>query len=245
MNKTLIAVCAVLGLAGCKELQPVLDQVKPVLKEQMGQQGGITSLQMAEAIKQALSQGLGDSVSLLGKAQGFSLSELYRIPLPQQLDKPATILRQLGQGSRVDEFEARLNLAAEQSVAQAKPIFSAAVKSMTISDALNIMQGPDNAATVYFQGRTENSLRQAFQPIIQKATAETGLTSTYKKLADKIRLYAPAYASQLVDIDQYVLDKAMFSLFDRIGHEEKLIREQPLKRSTELMKTVFGHFDKR
>jgi hypothetical protein len=245
MKKPLLLLIPVLSLTACKELQPVLDQVKPVLQEQMGQPGGISSAQMAEAIKQALDQGLGDSVGLLGKAQGFALSDLYRIAMPQQLEKPATILRQLGQGDRVDEFEARLNLAAEQSVAKARPIFTAAVKGMTISDALNIMQGPDNAATRYFQGRTENSLRQAFTPIIQKATAETGLTSSYKKLSDKIRIYAPAYASSLVDIDDYVLDKAMFALFDRIAVEEKLIREQPLKRTTELMKTVFGHFDKR
>ena len=243
--KVPLIILLTLSLSACKELQPVLDQVKPLLEQPSGQDSSaFTTRQMVDAIKQALTQGVGDSVNLLGKARGFSMSDIYRIPIPAGLQKPAEVLRQLGQGKRVDEFEQRLNQAAEQSVAKAMPVFSEAVRSMSVGDALGIMQGAENSATIYFRDRTEVKLRSQFLPIIQSATAKTGLTSTYKSLSEKIATYVPQYKSKLVDIDNYVLDNAMDALFHRIAIEEKLIRENPAKRTTELMKSVFGHFSR-
>lgn len=232
-------------LSGCKELEPMLDKVKPLL-EQRSSEGstGITTASVIDAIKQALAQGVGDSVNLLGSNRGFSLSDVYRISIPESLNKPADLLRKLGQGRQVDEFEDRLNLAAEQSVGKAIPVFTSAIKQMSVDDALNIMQGSDNAATVYFKSKTESSLRDQFMPIIRSATDQTGLTSSYKSLASNISKVAPSYGSQMVDIDEYVLGNAMDALFDRIAIEEKMIREQPAKRSTELMKSVYGHFSR-
>lgn len=234
----------VFTLTGCKELQPMLDKVKPLLEENSATSSGITTTDMINAIKQALSQGVSDSVNLLGSAKGFSLSNVYRIPVPQQLAKPAKLLRKVGQGKYVDEFESRLNRAAEQSVAKAIPVFTAAIKNMTVKDAINIMQGSDDAATVYFKSKTVTKLRKQFLPIIQTATGQTGLTGSYKSLNKKISRVAPSYGNKLVDIDNYVLDKAMDALFDRISIEEKLIRDNPAKRTTELMKTVYGYFEK-
>jgi hypothetical protein len=197
-----------------------------------------------EAIKQALGQGVGDSINLLGSAQGFSLSDIYHISIPEQLEKPAGLLRKLGQGKQVDDFESRLNLAAEESVKKALPVFSAAISNMSVDDALSIMKGSENAATVYFKGKTEATLRSEFLPIIQEATGATGLTSSYKSLTSKISSVAPGYSDKLVDIDEYVLGNAMDALFDRVAQEEKMIRQDPAKRGTDLMKSVYGYFSK-
>lgn len=242
----LLVVIIATSVSACKELDPVLDQVKPLLGQQGGSTSkGITTANMIEAIKQALAQGVGDSVNLLGSAKGFSLSDVYHIPLPQQLEKSADILRKFGQGKYVDEFESRLNLAAEQSVSKAIPVFTSAIKKMSVDDALNIMKGNDNAATLYFKDKTELTLRNKFLPIIQSATDQTGLTSSYKSLNKKISSVAPFYSNKLVDIDDYVLGKAMSALFDRIAIEEKMIRDDPAKRGTELMKSVYGYFAKK
>ncbi len=245
MSATVMVLTILISVSACKELEPVIDQIKPILKEQAGGSStGITTANMIDAIKQALSQGVGDSVNLLGSAKGFSLSDVYHIPVPQQLDKPAELLKKFGQGKYVDEFENRLNTAAEQSVSKAIPVFTNAIKEMTVDDALNIMKGEDDAATTYFKSKTEATLRAKFLPIIKSATDKTGLTSSYKSLNQKISSVAPFYSNKMVDIDEYVLGNAMNALFDRISIEEKLIRDNPAKRTTELMKTVFGHFAK-
>ena len=225
--------------------EPVIDDVRAIIKpgSSNSSSSSITQAQMVEAIRQALSQGVHDSINLLGALQGFNLSQLYHIPIPDKLSKPADLLRKLGQADKVDAFELRLNQSAEQAVKQSADIFTSTIQKMSVKDALNIMQGPNNAATAYFRQHTEASLRERFLPIISKATDQTGLSSTYKSV-DKLinRMYPGSHYT--IDIDDYVLDHAMDALFDRIAVEEKLIREQPVKRTTELMKTVFGYFAK-
>ena len=244
MQRFFFALAIIAGLAACKELEPILDKVKPIIEQQTQSTDQFSSGQIGEAIKQALAQGVGDSVDLLSRVNGFSLSEVYRIPIPQQLEKAADVLRKFGQGRQVDEFEDRLNLAAEQSVEKAIPVFTSAITEMTLVDAIGLMKGADNAATLYFKDKTEATLRSKFRPIIKSATDKTGLTSSYKSLTGKISSIAPAYSAQLVDIDDYVLNHALDALFDRIAIEEKLIRDEPAKRSTELMKAVYGHFSR-
>jgi transketolase len=258
MRKQTIAytLCIFIGLLminSCSQLEPVVEKAKPVLEKvkkavsskSTGSTPGmqITTEQMAQAIKEALSQGVNDSIYLLGALEGFNLSDLYHIPIPEKLNKPAELLRKLGQGKKVDEFELRLNRSAQQAVKQSTDIFTSAIQQMSVKDALNILQGADNAATTYFRQRTESSLRERFMPIISKATDQTGLTSTYKTLDQSINKIYPDN-TYTIDIDNYVMDHAMGALFDSIAVEEKLIRQQPVKRTTELMKTVFGHFQK-
>lgn len=229
-----------------EKAQPVIDEVKEIIKPGSTKASSapkITQAQMVGAIKQALSQGVNDSIYLLGALEGFNLSELYHIPIPEKLSKPAELLRKLGQSDKVDEFELRLNRSAQQAVKQSADIFTSAIQQMSVKDALTIMQGAQNAATLYFRQHTETALRQRFLPVISRATDQTGLTSTYKTIDQSINKIYPAN-SYTVDIDNYVLDHAMDALFDRIAVEEKLIREQPVKRTTELMKTVFGYFAK-
>ena len=244
----LVFIMLLLALAACKDLAPAMEKIKPVLDridQSMGQSQDdsdrITTAQMIAAIKEALGQGVDDAVSLLGRAQGFQLNSLYHIGLPSSLEKPADLLRKIGQGAKVDEFENRLNSAASAAVKQATPVFSDAIRTMSVDDALGILQGKENAATVYFRSKTESQLRQRFLPIINTATDQTGLTRAYKTLNSSLQTVAPS-SQYTVDIDQYVMDHAMDALFDRIAVEEKLIREQPLKRTTELMKNVFGYF---
>ncbi|MDJ0833920.1 MAG: DUF4197 family protein [Gammaproteobacteria bacterium] len=235
-------------LAGCQELaqsvekvRPVIEQVETAIQQAEVEEETISSQQMIAAIKQALDQGVDDAVNLLGAAQGFQSSARYRIAMPEQLQQPAELLRQFGLGSKVDLFQARLNDAATAAVKQASPVFVAAIEQMSVKDALAILQGADNAATLYFRRNTEQQLRQQFAPVIQRATEQNRVVQAYKSLNSSIQLVSPS-SEYTVDIDQYVMDQALAALFDRIAREEKLIREQPVKRTTELMQKVFGKF---
>lgn len=243
---------AVRGSDAVRQVEPVLRETTEKVRKQTGRitgaingdssGPGFSQQEMAAAIKQALDQGVNDSIYLLGYLEGFNLSNRYRIPLPPQLDKPASLLRKLGQGDQVDEFEERMNQAAKLAVKQAAPVFTRAIQQMTVGDALDILQGPQDAATRYFRRVTEADLRQRFQPIIENATNQTGLTRSYKSLTRSVSRLAPQLSGYTVDLDGYVLGHALDALFDRIAVEERLIREQPAKRSTELMQKVFGYF---
>lgn len=262
-----IALLLLLPLTACEQLKPVIDEVRPAVEEAMqkddskqstppssgtspttstSQSSGPVSpstRQIIAAIKQALGQGVDDAIYLLGSLEGFNLGQKYHIPLPDKLEKPAELMNKLGQGDKVEKFEERLNQAAKQAVKQASPIFKSAIENMTVKDALGIINGQDNAATRYFRRTTESGLRAEFSPIIQQVTDQTGLTRSYKSFNRTVSSLSPGLSGYTVDIDDYVLEKSMDALFDRIAIEEKLIRQDPVNRTTDLLEQVFGYFE--
>lgn len=234
MKNKLIAPAAALLLAGCAGLPPELGSV-------LGAAGGAAPLsehEIAAGLKEALAVGTERAVARVGVRDGFWLNRDVNIPLPESLRKVEKTLRTFGQGAKVDEFHLSLNRAAEAAAPEAAAIFGDAIRAMTLADARQILQGPNDAATDYFRGRTHATLAARFQPIVAKATASVGATKKYKDLSARVTKVMPGY--ELQDIDAYVTDKALAGLFRTLAAEELKIRQDPAARSTELLKRVFG-----
>lgn len=138
----------------------------------------------------------------------------------------------------MDEFTTTVNRAAEQAVLAAAPIVGDAVREMSIADARHILTGPDDAATAYFRDHTSEELTTAMLPIVRKATANAGVTRSYKRMLDKAGALGEALGGN-VDLDEYVTDKTLDGLFLKLADEERNIRRNPAARSTELLKKVF------
>lgn len=204
------------------------------------QSAGLTSQQVTEGLKEALSQGIDAAIGKLGTLNGFFANELVKISLPPSLASLESPLRRLGQGKVVDEFVLTLNRAAEQAVPETAAVFSQTLKAMTLEDAMGILQGPDDAATEYFRSHGGEALKARILPIVEQATAAAGVTSAYKQLMSYAGPIKGLVDSQSLDLDGYVTDKALDGLFLVIAQEEKRIREDPAARTTELLKQVFG-----
>ena len=114
------------------------------------------------------------------------------------------------------------------------------VTSMTIEDAKGILNGPDDAATTYLRKVGGEQMRQRIAPIVSEATDRTGVTRQYKQLFDKMGFLNQVLDPDDYDIDKYVTGKTMDGLFFMIAEEEKKIRENPVERTTDLLKKVFG-----
>ena len=120
---------------------------------------------------------------------------------------------------------------------------------MTFADAKAILTGPNDAATQYFRKTTQTSLLNSFLPIVKTATEKVGVTASYKQMIGKVNTVqtlgslmgtkTSALLNQ-ADLDSYIANKAMDGLFKRVADEEKRIRENPLERTTDLLKKVFG-----
>jgi hypothetical protein len=203
--------------------------------------------QVATALKEALGNGLQLAVSTLGHNDGFLTNLEVKIPLPQKLQSAEKMLHALKQDELVDDFVATMNHAAEQAVPQAASVFGDAVKQMSIDDAKNILTGPDDAATQFFRRTTQTNLYARFLPIVQAATAKTGVTSAYKKMMGEVNssktfgsLTTRYLGSDALDIDAYVTNKSLDSLFKMVADEEKNIRQNPAARTTDLLQKVFS-----
>lgn len=200
----------------------------------------LSQTEIANGLKEALSKGVNQAVANLGKEGGFLNNAAVKIPMPPQLHQVESALRAVGQSKLADEFVATMNHAAEQAVPVAAHVFAGAITSLTAADAKSILTGPDDAATQYFRKTSETQLHEQFLPIVKDATAKTGVTAAYKKLLAQAGPVTAFLGQDAGDLDGYVTKKSLDGLFKMVAAEEKTIRENPVARTTDLLKKVFG-----
>ena len=205
----------------------------------LGQQGGLSDAKIGSGLKEALKVGTENTVNLTGHQDGYFMNQAIKILMPSKLQSLEKGLRAVGYGSQVDEFILSMNRAAERAAPAAKKIFWDAIGEMTFDDAHKILSGGDTAATEYFKGKTTGRLTATFRPVVEKATNEVGVTRQYKDLVGRAEAI-PFLKVESLDVDNYVVGKALDGLFHVLGEEERKIRTNPTARVTDLLKEVFG-----
>lgn len=200
----------------------------------------ITEGEAAQGIREALDQGVGRGIGFLNKTDGFFGNEFYKLLLPAEAKRIENTLRNLGMGSMVDKAILQINRAAEDAVGFARPIFVDAIRQITITDALNIIKGPRDAATQYFREKTTEKLIAAFLPIIKSSLDKFSATKYYGDVINTYNSFPTTINKINPDLPSYVVGKAVDALFDQIGKEEANIRANPVARTTEILRKVFG-----
>jgi hypothetical protein len=205
-----------------------------------GAWGGLLSEADASVgVKTALERGATVAVDLLGRPDGFLKNPKVTIPLPGVLKDAAQILKFTGQQKKVDELVTAMNRAAESAVPHAQALLIAAVKSLSVADAVKIVRGGDTAVTQYFSGKTRAPLGERFLPIVTEATERVSLAEKYNAVAGKASGLG-LVKKEDANIQQYVTRKALDGLYWMIGEEEKKIRRDPVGTGSDILSKVFG-----
>lgn len=199
----------------------------------------LTTAEVVEGLKEALVNGISKGSDQVSQLDGYFKNPEIKIPFPPDVKKVEDKLRQLGLGSEVDKFIVTLNRGAEDAAKEAKPIFIAAIKQMTIEDAWAILRGDPDAATQYLMRTTSPLLKEKFSPVIQNSLNKVNATKYYSEIITRYNSI-PFVQKVNPDLNEYATDMAMKGLFNMIAKEEKNIRENPVARTTELLKRVFG-----
>lgn len=202
--------------------------------------GSVSEKEAGMGIKEALEQGVVKGIGFLNKKDGFFGNEVYKVLLPPDAQKIEKVLRNVGMGNKVDQAILAINRGAEDAVGYAKPIFVDAIKEMTLTDAVNILKGPKDGATQYFKKKTTEKLIAAFFPVIKTSLDKVDATKYYADLVNTYNKFPTTFRKVNPDLTSYVVGKAVDALFDQIAKEEANIRANPLARTTELLKKVFG-----
>ena len=196
----------------------------------------------ASGLREALQLGTMRAVDELGRSDGFlrSTESDVRIELPGELRSAGRLMRNLGQGRLVDEFETSMNRAAEAAVPLAKDAFVEAVKAMSFGDVWDVLTGGDHAATDYLRERAGPRLAESFRPIVSEKLRLVGATRDFDELMQRTAALPFGGGKALFDLDEYVTDEALDGLFRVVAREEEAIRKNPIRRGTALLRKVFG-----
>jgi len=200
----------------------------------------ITDSELVAGFKQALEIGTKKAVELASRPGGFLNNPEIRIPLPGKLQSAADMLKRFGLGSQVEAFEKSMNQAAEQAAKEALPVFTQAVKEMTFEDAKKLWKGGDTSITEYFKNKTFKTLYARFKPVVHSRVEQVGVTQYYNNLISNPAVKGLVGNTDL-DLDHYVTNKTLEGLFKLLAQQEKEIRSNPVARTTDLLKKVFGH----
>ncbi|PKN10297.1 MAG: DUF4197 domain-containing protein [Deltaproteobacteria bacterium HGW-Deltaproteobacteria-7] len=190
-------------------------------------------------LKEALNVGIKNTITYLGKNDGYFANAAVKILLPEQVRKLEPALRGIGYGPQIDEFTLSMNRAAEKAAPLAADIFSQAITDMSFDDANRILRGGNTAATDYLKKKTYDKLLEKFQPAVRKTMSEYKVTQKYDKLNSKVQNLPLVGKTVNLDVNRYVSSKALDGLFTVLAKEETNIRTNPKARVTDLLKEVF------
>ncbi len=237
-STVLVAACLLGGAFPDEASAGWLDSLKEALGAPEGS-AALSSEEIGRGLKEALQVGTENVVARLGTTGGFELDPEIHIPLPGQLDGARKLLAGVGMDSTLTDLEARLNRAAEIATPKAKALFLDAIQDMTLDDVMGIYNGPDDAATQYFRGKMSDTLVSEMVPVVDESLGEAGAVQVYDSVMDQYH-QLPFVPEIDADLTDYVVDKGVDGIFYYLAKEEAAIRENPAKRTTELLKQVFG-----
>jgi len=238
MLRRTFLVATVLLLTCLSPAQVTLGQAGDLAKR-LGLGGNLSDSKINAGLKQALQIGAENSVKLVGHKDGYFGNAAIKILMPKNMQTLEKGLRMVGYGPRIDGFVLSMNRSAEAAAPAARKIFVDAITAMTFEDARQILSGDDTAATEYFKRKTTAQLTAAFRPVVDKTMAQNGVTQQYNALVGQYKTL-PFAKNENLDITDYVVGKALDGLFYEVAQEERSIRKDPAKQTTNLLKEVFG-----
>lgn len=231
-----------------------------------------TNTEAVEAMKSALNIGAESSSDQLSQKDAYYKTAL-KIPLPDEVDETLDFINNIKGlkelpivGDLVTELSSGLvenvvlsvNRSAEHAAKEVVPIFSGAIKNMTVQDGIKIVTGEDDAATEYLKKNTYSELMELYQPMmddvlkkdligsISAKKAWDNLTSAYNEIVayGVVKNAAAAAGKELApintDLSEYVTGKALDGLFVKVAEEEGKIRENPFGYASNIVQKVFG-----
>jgi hypothetical protein len=200
----------------------------------------LSSEDIANGLKEALTTGAEKGCANLAKPDGFFKNAALKILMPPEAAKVESTLRSIGLNQIADDFILSMNRAAEDASATAAPIFVKAIKQMTITDGLNILKGDEKAATTYLRSKTSTELNASFNPIVKTSLDKVNATKYWEKAITAYNAIPFSNKKINPDLSAYVTEKAMEGIYSEIAKQEKDIRANPMARTSDLLKRVFN-----
>ncbi|HPE97012.1 MAG: DUF4197 domain-containing protein [Chitinophagales bacterium] len=202
---------------------------------------GLTEAEVVEGLKEALNVGTDTAVAQGSSLNGFFLNPEIKIPFPEEVSIVKTVVESVPGGSLlVDEFVTQLNRAAEDAAEKATPIFKDAILNITFTDAFNILNGADTAATSYLRTNTFSALYDAFKPDIETSLTNVGAQGAWEAVVNVYNA-VPFTDPVSADLADYTTNKGLKGLFVLVGNEEVKIRNDISHQVSDILQKVFGN----
>lgn len=214
-------------------------------------QFGLSEGQASNGVRAALTQAARLATEQLGRRDGFFGDPQVRILLPGQVRDVQSMLRRVGLSGQLDQLELQLNRAAESAMPATRRIVVDAVRSMTVQDAIGIVRGGDQSATQFLRRRTYDDLYGLVRPRMTTTLEQSGAYRSLQPIEDRLgssgggvlgALFGNRRASRSLrdTVTDEATGRTLDGVFHYIGREEAAIRNDPVSRTSDILRRVFG-----
>lgn len=244
----LIALAGILAVAaagGAGVTEPAFAQTSqdalPGVVKALTKSRPLSQRDASAGLKEALSVAATQVTTRLGREGGFFNDPRVRIPLPGLLGRAQKSLQPLGMSGPLDDLQLRVNRGAEAAMPQAKQLLIDAVRGMTVQDAVSIVRGPPDAATQYLRQKSEAQLTGLLRPKMELALTQAGAFTALDTASARAGVNGAAASQSLRnDLINFAVGKALDGAFGYMADEEMAIRQDPARRTSDLLRRVFG-----
>jgi hypothetical protein len=199
----------------------------------------LTQTDARTGIRDALGLAALNATTRLAQPDAFWSNAQVRIPLPGVPGQTQRTLSGFGISRPLDDLQMSLNRAAERTMPEAGRLFANAVRTITIADAIDIVRGAEDSATRYLRGRTETRLTTLLRPPMTDALTQSGAFTLLRTGLREVGL-ASMTRDMRAEIISFSTTKALDGCFYFIAEEERAIRRDPWRRTTDILRRVFG-----
>ena len=227
----------VISLSAC-------DVFKSIAEVASVEQTALSQEEIRRGLREALHVSTDTSVNRAGAVNGFLGNAAIKIVVPIEAQRVIDKTRNIpvvnnAVARAMGNFEENMNRAAEDAAGEAKEVFKEVIQNITFQDVLQILNGEDNAATVFLENNARQSLYDRFYPIVDNSMSKKNVDQTWSQVTG---LYNQHVGGEIeTDLNKYITDKALDGLFYLIAEEEAKIRKDPMHRVTEILQKVFGN----
>ena len=207
-----------------------------------GGQRALSENDLASAVRETLRVGTNSVVNRLSRTNGYNADPVVHIPLPESLGYVHVALFRLGMGRLVEDVELKINRAAELAAPEIGQRFIDAIAELNIENAPALLNGPKDGATRFFETKMARPLASRIHPIIDTHLRKAGAIKAYQTMMSEYS-NLPWVPDIQADITTHTVDKGIDGVFLLLAREEKAIRDNPAKRTTDVLNRVFGGAD--
>ena len=199
----------------------------------------LSSDDIINGLKEALKVAADNTSKQLSQQDGYFGNAAIKILMPDEAKNVEKKMRNFGMGGQVDKTILSMNRAAEDAASGIGNIFLDAIKQLTVTDGLHILQGSNTAATDYLKQTTTAALTEKFKPIILASLEKVHADEYWSDMFTNYNRM-PGVTKVNPDLVAYVTDKALAGLFYNMGLEEQKIRKDPTAQVSGILQKVFG-----
>lgn len=228
-----------LGAAHAQERSGSLAGILKSLGSSKSTQGALTQRDASAGLKEALQIAATNVTIKLGRVDGFFADPRVRIPLPGLLGRAQRTLSPLGMAAPLDDLELRVNRGAEAAMPQAKALFLSAIRGMTVADGIGIVRDGDDAGTRYLREKSEARLQELLRPHMESALTNAGAFAALDAASARAG-FTGAAQNLRRELVTFAVGKALDGAFGYMADEERAIRRDPVRRTSDLLRKVFG-----